>query len=175
MAFLHWQTVLAKIRPQRRDENNTREAFYRALCIGQTLQHYDYDWTNVCYHVFSSLLRERLPAIPLDRELAAYADIEIGLNPQSRSTILRDICGKRIMGRCLCVTENGLIGVGPGLMATGDVIVIPLGCYTPVILRPERREEYRFVGDIYVDGYMLGDAVYEYNKGRRQLLDYVIH
>lgn len=60
------------------------------------------------------------------------------------------------------------MGMGSGYMTTDDLIVVPFGCSTPVILRPEgRRNEYRYIGDIYVDGYMHGEAVGELEEGKR--------
>ncbi len=157
-----------------KDEDDTRGAFCRALCVGQIPREYDRNWMNVCYHAFSSLLREHLPDIPLDRELARHADADIGLTPQSRDTILRDHCGKRMTGRCLCITSGNLIGMGSGLMASGDIIVVPLGCYTPVVLRSWGHGRWTFVGDVYVDAYMFGRAVEEWNSGTRKLSTYEI-
>jgi hypothetical protein len=81
-----------------------------------------------------------------------------------------------MMGRCFCRTEEGRIGMGTGLMLPGDVVVVPLGCSTPVLLRLEgTRCEYRFVGDVYINGYMDGRAVEEWNDGKRELRKYVLH
>jgi hypothetical protein len=61
-------------------------------------------------------------------------------------------------------------------MLPGDVVVVPLGCSTPVLLRLEgTRCEYRFVGDVYINGYMNGRAVEEWNDGKRELRKYVLH
>ena len=61
-------------------------------------------------------------------------------------------------------------------MANGDVIVVPLGCRTPIILRPEGHEgEYRFVGDIYVNRYMKGRAIDQWKEGKKELRKYVLH
>lgn len=60
------------------------------------------------------------------------------------------------------------MGMGSGYMTAGDLVVVPFGCSTPVMLRPEgRRDEYRYIGDVYVDGYMFGEAVGEWEKGER--------
>jgi hypothetical protein len=61
-------------------------------------------------------------------------------------------------------------------MLPGDVVVVPLGCSTPILLRPEgTRGEYRFVGDVYIQGFMRGRAIDEWNSGERELRKYVLH
>lgn len=61
-------------------------------------------------------------------------------------------------------------------MARGDVVVVPYGCSTPVLLRPEGSSsgsgygEYRFVGDVYIHGYMDGEAM---EKGSRE--EFLLH
>jgi len=52
------------------------------------------------------------------------------------------------------------MGMGTGFMAVDDIVVVPLGCSTPIILRRGGiNGEYEFVGDVYIDGYMEGEAV----------------
>jgi hypothetical protein len=66
--------------------------------------------------------------------------------------------------------------MGAGLMLSGDVVVVPLGCSTPVLLRLEgAKGEYRFVGDVYINGYMHGRAVDEWKEGKRELKKYILH
>ena len=66
--------------------------------------------------------------------------------------------------------------MGTGFMAPGDIVVVPLGCYTPILLRPEGNSgEYRFVGDVYISGYMYGRAVEQWREGTRKLRQYVLH
>lgn len=56
--------------------------------------------------------------------------------------------------------------MGSGYMTIGDIVVVPLGCSTPILLRPVgQRNEYVYVGDIYVDGYMHGEAIQEMETG----------
>lgn len=81
-----------------------------------------------------------------------------------------------MMGRCFCVTNEGRMGLGTGFMAPNDEVVVPLGCSTPVLLRPEgNRGEYRFVGDIYINGYMHGKAIEDLDSKKRRLKRYIIH
>ena len=68
------------------------------------------------------------------------------------------------------------MGVGSGFMTRGDIIVVALGCPTPIILRPEGdRGEYRFVGDVYVNNYMWGRAIDQLERRERVLMKYVLH
>jgi hypothetical protein len=181
MAFLHWRAQLLENHDATQDRDYDllgHEAFCRTLCLDQTLSpewKKPREWMTVCYHVFTSLVRSRLPHLPLDRDLRLYADAKINFLPQSRRRILQENCGARMMGRCFCLTDEGLMGMGSGFMSPGDVVVVPLGCYTPVILRPEGgRGEYRFVGDVYIDRYMRGRAVDQWREGRRELRKYVL-
>lgn len=66
--------------------------------------------------------------------------------------------------------------MGIGSMLLGDIVVVSLGCSTPVILRPEgTRGEYRFIGDVYIHGYMNGRAVDEWKNNKREMRKYVLH
>ena len=59
--------------------------------------------------------------------------------------------------------KQNLMGMGSGFMEVGDLVVVPFGCSTPILLRKQgTKKEYRFVGDIYVHGYMNGRAVEEW-------------
>lgn len=60
------------------------------------------------------------------------------------------------------MTQNGQPGLGPTSTQPGDVVVLALGANLPLLLRPTDRGAERvwtFVGEIYVDGIMYGDAV----------------
>jgi hypothetical protein len=163
-AFLHWRAILLdKLSIEEGNESHPlHKAFCRALCLGQVpaKQSQPRMWHNICYHVFSSLIREKLPRLSMDKDLEHYAN-ETGLiDPDSRRKFLQDHFGNRMMGRSFCVTEQGLIGMGSGHMTAGDLVVVPFGCSTPILLHPEgRRDEYRYVGDVYIEGYMHGEAV----------------
>jgi hypothetical protein len=88
------------------------------------------------------------------------------LDPQIRRHFLQQHFGNRMMGRSLCITKDGLIGMGTGFVRVGDLVVVPFGCSTPILLRPEERgKEYRYVGDVYIDGYMHGEAVKQMEDG----------
>jgi hypothetical protein len=140
------------------------------------------DWTRVCYHVFASLIDKRLKHIPLDLELrAAKADLNLRLDDWKQ--ILEEACHHSMQGRSFCVTTHGLMGLGSGFLEAGDIVIVALGCYTPIILRQDvilhqdgkrNHNTYRFVGDIYIDGYMYGEAVEELAAKKRELESFVL-
>ena len=184
MAFLHWRALLlGSYEPTSEyDDLESQKAFCRTLSLDEVPERWERstDWMTACYHVFASLIRERLPRLPLDRELRQYAKEDVGaevdIKPEERRQFLQDHFGSRMMGRCFCLTERGYIGMGTGFMAAGDIIVVPLGCSTPIILRPRGYNgEYRFVGDVYVHAFMHGKAVEQVKAGKRQTKKFIIH
>ncbi|KAH9906166.1 heterokaryon incompatibility protein-domain-containing protein [Xylariomycetidae sp. FL2044] len=177
MAFLHWRAKflssvdkLLREPHGKNDVQRLHEAFCRTLCLDQmgssssTRGHPWAEpsrWMATCYHVFASLIRERLPHIPLDGELARYADKAFDDASYDRRRVLQDNCAARMMGRCFFITSGGLMGLGTGFMDPGDVVCVPLGCSTPVLLRPQGgRGEYRMVGDACTT-YVLNDEEYQ--------------
>ena len=175
MAFLNWRTIMLDT-IKKSHHHRLLDDFSRTLCLDQVPSEYRYKWSDVCHHVFASLLRDRLPGLLLDPELQRYADAAGVLRPGQTRQILQASFGAHMMGRSFCVTkQKQYICMGSGFMGVGDVIVVPLGCNTPIILRPEGPHEYRYVGDIYVHGYMYGEAVKKWEAGKRTLQKYVLH
>lgn len=41
----------------------------------------------------------------------------------------------------------------------GDIVVVLIGCDYPMILRPTKEGNYKFVGQAYYDGFMNGEAL----------------
>ena len=67
-----------------------------------------------------------------------------------------DIC----LGRRLCVTKSGLVGLVPAAAEVGDAIWVLLGCGRCHVLRlGESREAGVYVGEAYVHGIMDGEAL----------------
>ncbi|KAF2629656.1 hypothetical protein BU25DRAFT_336648 [Macroventuria anomochaeta] len=179
MAFLNWRAImLDTIKPQGKNHYyRLLDVFSRTLCLNQvpSLPGRSQNWSDVCHHVFASFLKDRLSGLPLTQELKNYADASDVLQPGQRRQILQAF-GTHMMGRSFCVTEKRqYIGMGSGFMDVDDVIVVPLGCNTPIILRPEGLNEYRYVGDIYIHGYMHGEAIQQLDAGQRTLQKYVLH
>lgn len=132
------------------------------------------EWARKCYCVFAKTIRARLPALPIDEDLMAFAEMDDDMEPKAARQFLQGSFAENMMGRCFCITDSGCLGLGSGAMARGDVVVVPYGCSTPVLLRPEgsspgtydgrRPQEYRFVGDAYIHGYMDGEAMAQGNS-----------
>jgi hypothetical protein len=180
MAFMHWRSVLLNngISVDADDRFSLENAFARTLSLGQIPS----DWANsgpwfeACYHVFATLTQERLPNLPLDPWLLQFKGAHTGIDPAGRRQFLQEHFAACMMGRSFCITEKGHMGMGSGFMAAGDIVVVPLGCSTPILLRPEgNRGEYRFVGDVYINMYMYGKAVEQWKAGKRKLRRYVLH
>ncbi|KAK0704485.1 heterokaryon incompatibility protein-domain-containing protein [Lasiosphaeris hirsuta] len=182
MAFIQWRALLLGTIDTDGDEDynlRVQEDFCRTLCLDQVPREWDTkpgQWPRIVFHLFASFIRERLPRLPLDRELrACLDDIKVDMDPGLRRGFIQDHFGQRMMGQCFCLTKGGLMGMGSGFMALGDKVVVPLGCDSPVLLRPEGRHgEYRFVGDIYIHGYMRGRAMEPLRRGGRAD-KYVLH
>jgi hypothetical protein len=66
---------------------------------------------------------------------------------------------QRLMNRRLFVTESGHLGLGPASMMSGDTVAILFGGNVPYILRPLENDQWHFVGECYLDGYMRGEAL----------------
>ncbi|KAF9877458.1 heterokaryon incompatibility protein [Colletotrichum karsti] len=176
MAFVHWRALL--LRHFRPDDVDAHEIFCKVLRMNQVPSSWpqSLNWVTACYHVFASLIRERLPHLPLDRDLEKYIDAKVDIKPDARWRFLQENFGSRMMGRCFFVTEKGRMGMGSGFMEVGDVVVVPFGCSTPVILRPEGcRSEYRYVGDTYLHGYMYGRAIDQWHDGERKETKFILH
>jgi hypothetical protein len=123
------------------------------------------------YHTFVCLLQERFPALPLDPQSLFYAAKASPVSAEQREEVFHSLI---VAARRFCVSSTGLLCLGASVLRKDDVIVIPLGCSTPTILRRHARE-YTYVGDIYVDGYMYGLAVEELNNGARYLESFTLN
>lgn len=127
----------------------------------------DVDWTDLTCHVFASRIRESLRELPLDKWLERYEFIpESGYSVDSMSFI-NDHFFPKMAGRSFFLTDNGLMCLGSASAALDDLVCVPIGCRTPIILRKEEDGEYRYVGDAYVDEYMYGKAVRHLLEPRR--------
>ena len=69
-----------------------------------------------------------------------------------------EITGKSF-GRLPFVTKRGHLGLSAECIARGDRIAIVIGSQVPFVLRPCGMEQYRIMGEAYVDGIMDGETV----------------
>jgi hypothetical protein len=180
MAFLHWMALLMASLDNKTEEYSLKvqKDFCRTICLDEVPKVWDRSdhWLTVCYQVFASLLRERLPHLPLNQQLRDYVDKKGVIKPEDRRQFLHQHFGDKMMGRCFCITKEKRIGMWSGFMWPGDIVVVPLGCSTPVLLRLEGpRGEYRFVGDVYIHEYMRVKAVEQWKDRKREVSKYVPH
>lgn len=55
--------------------------------------------------------------------------------------------------------KRGLVGIGPRIVAEGDVICILFGAELPFVIRPQGAEAYFVLGECYIGRLMRGEAV----------------
>lgn len=92
--------------------------------------------------------------------------MKVDIKPEARRQFLQKHLGDQMMGRCFCHTQERWIGLEWVLALWCTLYCVPLGCSTSIHLRLEGiGGEYRFVGDIYIDRYMFGEAVEEMGVG----------
>jgi hypothetical protein len=178
MAFVNWRSVLEKDLIYRRDDlqsvHDAWHNFCSTICCGQVPYSSENTWLDIVHHAFAQLLLGKLPRNALDPELQRHMDDppRCACTPtvEMPATILTEFLEKPMKGRCFCLTENdGLLGMGSGCMQRGDLVVVPYGCSTPILLRKDgynTPQEYIFVGDVYIDGYMHGRAIEELGARR---------
>lgn len=180
MAFLHWKALLLDSFAGMSEATVARaqEDFCLTLCLDlkPSAIRSDSAWMDLSYHVFASSIQERLPNLAINDDLETFASKKFDMDQADRRQFIQDHFASRMMGRRFFITREKLMGLGTGYLMRGDVIVVPLGCSTPVVLRPEGKE-FRFVGDVYIRGYMRGKAVEESEDGMagRELKKFVLH
>lgn len=181
MTFLHWHAKLCqKYDPSQpgSEVQDAHEAFCRTLCFNQQNSQTDGmkpdEWMATCYHVFGSLIRQRLPWLSQeDSQLQDYARRDMALSSNDCAKMLQDLCLGPMTGRRFFITQGGLLGLGSGHLEVGDEVCVPFGCKTPIVVRQEGDDaEYRFVGDAYVDSYMYGKAIEDWKRGDLELRRY---
>jgi hypothetical protein len=76
---------------------------------------------------------------------------------QEKSRVMRSVNE----GRCLFITRNGYIGLGPATLRRTDHVCVLFGGTTPFLLRPRADGvgKYSLVGECYCHGVMDGEAL----------------
>ena len=64
-----------------------------------------------------------------------------------------------IESRCLILTENNHLGLGPESAKEGDMVWILPGTNVPFVLRRVDGQRYTLVGEAHIHGIMHGEAV----------------
>lgn len=165
IVMFQWRLKLLEFVGRGPNSISAHEAFCRTLCFDRDQHKISprelLDWT---YHTFANLLQERYHHLELDEQLKFYAKIRTPDNAHFQNLIFEDYFADAMTGRRFLLTSNGLFGLGTGAARSGDIVCVPLGCSTPVILR-KVGDGYRYVGDVYIDGYMYGKAIEEMERG----------
>jgi hypothetical protein len=117
-AFVHWQALMMETLDHDGDSRPDvcgHDAYGRTLTLDEADKKWKTsgEWSHVCYHVFTSLIRDRLPHMPLHGELQPYVEARTDMSPGMRRRVLQEICGRVMIGRCFCPTETGLLGMVP--------------------------------------------------------------
>ncbi|KAK8207084.1 heterokaryon incompatibility protein-domain-containing protein [Phyllosticta capitalensis] len=130
------------------------------------------------YNRFEVLMGERVPEEVVESNDELFARVEnarrsAGHNPGKRilssatesatNTFVWEYWRRiRLNGHKGFVTSDGRAGLGPRAMKTDDLVVIFRGCEFPFVIRPrcEEQKEYELVGACYVDGIMMGEAMW---------------
>ncbi|KAK0750164.1 heterokaryon incompatibility protein-domain-containing protein [Schizothecium vesticola] len=179
--FLQWRAILLDASSTWSDKSRhlAEVEFAQTLCLGEVgvpkkWRDDPEEWLRVCYTAFASEIQRCLPNFVIDFRLRKFLKSNTTLGEEDWCWIVSHVL-TFMRGRSLCITEDGHIGSGSEAIMEGDIVVVPLGCSTPFILRPHgNRGNYHFIGDLYLHGYMGGEAVLELNKGRRELKKYVL-
>lgn len=151
------------------------EAFCRTLSLGQSDHGLSpQEWMEFTYYTFGRLLQEIFPALALDPQLQFHAAAPSPVPVEQRERTLYSCIMDSMAARRFCISSTGLLCLGASALRKDDIIVVPLGCSTPIILR-RQGQEYTYVGDIYVDRYMYGMAVEELNSGIRHLQSFTLN
>ncbi|KAF3002136.1 hypothetical protein E8E14_001911 [Neopestalotiopsis sp. 37M] len=164
-ALIDWWSIFIKL------PDKDVESFCRTI----TLDQFDYKvWTSIFCHVIGTLATYGISSFQRHPELRINPSMAI--NRQGAEVIFERELRPRLMDHRLFVTEYNDLGLARGTFDQGCVVCIPLGCNTPVILRPDGNNgEYVFHGDAYVDGFMYGKAVELWRKRKMALRTYTLH
>lgn len=168
MAFFEWRHKLVQFKGY---DDVAHRAFCRTISCGQ-LPGTQPSLLST-YRTFAASLLENNPTLNLDSHLRFYVENFDVLSRGVRKEMLSQYFSASMAGRCFAITSSGLMCLGSGALQVGDIVCVPLGCSTPVILR-ERGDGYTFVGDVYVDGYMHGKAIEDWQNGTRQVQKFVM-
>jgi hypothetical protein len=105
MAFLHWRALLLGSLEADKEtaeySSLVQEQFCETISLGQVPPAYNRSdqWLTITHHVFASLLRERLPHLPLDPELRKFVDAKVDIKPEDCRQFLQKHFGDRSKGK----------------------------------------------------------------------------
>ena len=117
------------------------------------------------------------PDVELDPHLAYYRDYRADWRSPDEDQVLGMIllkgAAEMMFGRRIFISDSRLLGLGPESIVEGDTIAVLLGCQLPIILRPGS-DQYTYLGEAFVDGYMYGGTITKLTDGYHELKDFEI-
>ncbi|PVH70091.1 hypothetical protein DL98DRAFT_598098 [Cadophora sp. DSE1049] len=145
---------------QRIQPGGSRSILQNALLRSASRHGTSQEWMEQTYRTFAVGLLGRYPALRqsgLEPHLMSYArDFTTPLSlAEQKQTLSRPSC------------------LGSGALQAEDLLCVPLGCSTPILLR-KQGDGYTFIGDIYVDGHMDGKAIDDCRNGTRKVEAFAI-
>ena len=66
---------------------------------------------------------------------------------------------KHATGRTFFFTNECHVGLAPKAAQPNDIVVLILGCQSPMVLRPRHNKQLMVVGECYVHGIMVGEPL----------------
>jgi hypothetical protein len=163
LMFFSWSTMF--LHEFRFDcTEDMHEAFCKTLLLGKWPSLHDFDRApqreriEAFYRAFT-IAKEKNSLWPLLNDaIKQFARMNKSNFDDPTLAAIYRTCETVMAGRAFCITKGRLMGLGTGAMRSGDEVVVPVGCKTPMILRslPESHL-YQFVGDVYIDGFMSGE------------------
>jgi len=89
----------------------------------------------------------------------AFARRGARIGERKRATMLS--CRGDTGAKAFCCTEGGKMGSGPPRMQNGDLVYVLRDARLPCLLRelPDRPGHFHFLGEIFVEGFALGEAL----------------
>ena len=168
LTFLEWYSILVRYQKDTRPKDH--EDFCRAILLDSNRE----GWTPIdrmewTYRTFASLSRE-FSGQTIDDQMTSYADSFREHMRAQRTEIFQSSIPGAIRGRRYMISQTGLQGIAPADCDFEDIICVPLGSATPMVLRKgDESKHYTFIGECYINSYMYGKAITEVNTGIRRL------
>ncbi|KAK0726506.1 heterokaryon incompatibility protein-domain-containing protein [Apiosordaria backusii] len=160
------------------NETDTAERFCEAVFFGSGRKQFGAEHVGRMFQTFRDYQQMMMDSsfLPLDSGVFSTTVTAVDQSvDKATSRAIWSLAGNCLAGRRAFVTrQQALLGVGSGYLGNNDVVCVPLGCDTPVVLRALGNGEYRFVGDAYVCGYMGGRAMSELDERQKELEEFVV-
>ncbi|EXL93390.1 heterokaryon incompatibility protein-domain-containing protein [Fusarium oxysporum II5] len=173
MAFLQWYWVFTSYKSPLSDDDH--ESFCRTLSLNQFRypSSTSVDVIGRTYQVFTRFLAQRYQTWKPDEILQRYTQATPEMSIDEMSQALENYFKPAMKGRKFVITTTGLFCLASDNTNANDIICIALGCSIPIILR-QFGEEFKIVGDSFVDRYMYGQALDEERTGTRERKEFIL-